>query len=374
MRGQSHSGKGGYLQPWHRQRAVDYQVPIPQRNYHNSYSGDNALNVIMSTDHPPYWGPHKQGELPYFQFVQLVKEWVRACKVDEEKQADIVYHHLQGVAKSTISNWLDDPAKTDRRTMRMKKGNMKHRNKKYKERLKEMEEKEKMREEAILNTVRDFYGPDILPRGLIVNKPPSVPRAPGEEEIGDELEYLQAQDASEEAEVAGEAVASAAASVGEGTPARAGQPRFRTPGAEASSPHAEDDQESAKGPGKGKGVPQSRHYIHVQVPANPYETEVDSDESEGEAKEPRSGVEIILYMLQGFGGDDDVRTMVLLQISSNSADFTMNLLKKLLLVGTSSWRSSLDVESRWKNHFILLTVGLNNFTFLFQSCHRFFLK
>ena len=78
---------------------------------------------MMSTESPPDWGPHKQGELPYFQYVQLVREWVRACKVDEDKRAEIVYHHLQGVAKSRIQNWLDDPARNARRVLRMKKGN-----------------------------------------------------------------------------------------------------------------------------------------------------------------------------------------------------------------------------------------------------------
>ena len=135
MRGHSYAGKGGYhqLPAWHRQRPANYPQYVPTRNHPYSYSGENALNVKMSTESPPDWGPHKQGDLPYFQYVQLVQEWCRACKVDEEKRAEIVYHHLEGVAKSKISNWLDDPKTRDRRTLRMKKGNMKYRSKQYKE-------------------------------------------------------------------------------------------------------------------------------------------------------------------------------------------------------------------------------------------------
>ena len=114
MRGQSYSGKGGYhrqLHGWHRQRPVDHPVYVPTRYHPHTHSGDNALNVKMSTETPPYWGHHQQGDLPFFQYMKMVREWVRACKVDEEKQADVVYHHLQGVAKSKIENWLEDPVR-----------------------------------------------------------------------------------------------------------------------------------------------------------------------------------------------------------------------------------------------------------------------
>ena len=49
-----------------------------------------------------------------------------------------------------------------------------------------------------------------------------------------------------------------------------------------------------------------RQHIHVNIPENPYEYDVDPDETDGERACARSGVEIILYKLESFGGNDDI--------------------------------------------------------------------
>ena len=51
----------------------------------------------------------------------------------------------------------------------MKKGNMKYRKVQYDEKLEELQDGEKMKEVASLHVCRSFYGPNVLPRGLIVN-------------------------------------------------------------------------------------------------------------------------------------------------------------------------------------------------------------
>ena len=74
--------------------------------------------------------------------------------------------------------------------------------------------------------------------------------------------------------------------------------------ASASPPPSE-----ASGP-KGKGkTRKERQPINVNIPANPYQDQEDSDEAEGESSCPRSGAEIILYMLESFEGNEDVRLM-----------------------------------------------------------------
>ena len=159
MKGQMNFGKGDYHQRsfgWQRHRPPTHPVHIPTRQWPHTDSGDNALNVKMSLDTPPDWGPHLAYQLPFFQYDKLVREWVRACKIDEEKQGDIMYHHLQGVAKSKIENWLEHPDKKKRRTERMKKGNMKYRAKRYKEKIEEQEERERIREVASLSVVRNL--------------------------------------------------------------------------------------------------------------------------------------------------------------------------------------------------------------------------
>ena len=106
----SYPGKGGFRNP-HRGPPVNYQVPIPNRLYQEFHHGESALNVKMSTESPPNWGPHMQNQLSYFQWSQLVLDWCRACKHDEGKQAEILFHHLEGTAKSKISAWLEHPSK-----------------------------------------------------------------------------------------------------------------------------------------------------------------------------------------------------------------------------------------------------------------------
>ena len=166
-----------------------------------------------------------------------------------------------------------------------------------------------MKEVASLNICRAFYGPDVLPRGIIINT-----RA-DEDDASEVSETPPVPPEGAEGEARAAADQAAQGTPGRSAEAAADQAAQGTPGRPASSAvsleHGESPESlrAPRGKGlRGKGFSQRPH-IRVNIPENPYEADTDSDESAGERACARSGVEIILYMLESFGGNDDVRLM-----------------------------------------------------------------
>ena len=66
MKGQSYTGRGGRYYPpptGYRSPPVTHPRYLPIRAHPHSYAGEGALNVEMSTESPPEWGP--QSDLPF---------------------------------------------------------------------------------------------------------------------------------------------------------------------------------------------------------------------------------------------------------------------------------------------------------------------
>ena len=86
MRGHSYAGKGSQYHPppaGHRQRPVTYPQYLPIRGHPHSYVGEGALNVKMSTEAPPDWGP--QSDLPYFSICSIGQRVVQSLQ-DRRRQ------------------------------------------------------------------------------------------------------------------------------------------------------------------------------------------------------------------------------------------------------------------------------------------------
>ena len=111
-----------------------HSVTIPHK-YQDPYrypprihrTGDSALSSRMSSDVPPAWGPEMQDTYPILKWKQDVTTWSLATRTPEDKKGFLLYTQLQGVAKSYVENWLQDPVKSVRRTRRLQDGNKRYR-------------------------------------------------------------------------------------------------------------------------------------------------------------------------------------------------------------------------------------------------------
>ena len=136
--------------PHGRMRELPYDRQGPHREPpHRLHTSDTALNIRMSQESPPQWGPGRQRAYPFRIWVKELRKWVTMCKAPKEKQALLVYAQLQGVASAQIQSWLNayvsGISRFERRNKRLEAGNRAFRRSEWKKKL------EIKRQEALLD-------------------------------------------------------------------------------------------------------------------------------------------------------------------------------------------------------------------------------
>ena len=284
-----------------------HSVTIPHK-YQDPYrypprlhrTGDSALSSRMSSDVPPAWGPEMQDTYPILKWKQDVTTWSLATRTSEDKKGFLLYTQLQGVAKSYVENWLQDPAKSVRRTRRLQDGNKRYRSD---------VRREKMRrkiEESMMDA-------QIKQRSSRRGQEEDDDEPPAEEESEADASFASPQSRPVPKQQARTPTATAASSA---TAGAAG-----TEFVDASPIHVPDD-ESPRTPMRGGGL------VHIA------QGDANLASSDEEVDEPLNGCAIIVYKLMK-------------HYAPNSVNITMSIIQDVHNFQKRAYESLEEAFTRW---------------------------